>query len=156
MEQYIHPFVTVCTNVFRDFVKCEISTDRPYLSTRGSITEWDVSAVIGLTGEARGTIVMSMKSSLAIKLTEKITGVQYSRLDSDVIDSIGEIVNIIAGNVKKELENAFRLVISLPTIIKGLEHSIVWTNDKTRIICIPFKIFGDETFCLSVAIEKAN
>ena len=99
---------------------------------------------------------MSMKSTLALKLTDKITGVQHTRLDGEVIDAIGEIVNIIAGNIKRELENSFRLIISLPTIVKGLEHNIVWVNDKTRIICIPFKIFTTETFCLSIAIEKAD
>jgi chemotaxis protein CheX len=156
MEQYIHPFVKVCINVFKEFVKCDLDTGRPYLSTRDTITEWDVSALIGLTGEAKGTIVMSMKSSLAFKLAEKVTGTQHNRLDSDVLDTIGEIVNIIAGNVKRELENTFRLVISLPKIIKGLEHGIVWANDKSRIICIPFKVFDEETFCLSIGIKKAD
>jgi chemotaxis protein CheX len=156
MQEYIHPFVRVCTNVFREFVKCDLAAERPYFSTRESITNWDVSGVIGLTGEARGSIVMSMKSSLAFKLTNRLTGVQHDSLDRDVIDAVGEIVNIIAGNAKQELESTFKLVISLPTIIKGLEHTIVWVNDKTRVICIPFKIFDGEIFCLSIAIEKTE
>jgi chemotaxis protein CheX len=77
-------------------------------------------------------------------------------MDDEVIDAIGEIINIIAGNAKRGLEESFRLVISLPTIIQGSNHAIQWPNDQARIICIPFKIFDDETFILSVAIEASH
>jgi CheY-specific phosphatase CheX len=48
----------------------------------------------------------------------------------------------------------FKLVISLPTIIRGKDHTVVWPNEKTRVVCIPFTIFSNETVCLSVAISK--
>ena len=88
-----------------------------------------------------------------IKLTEMLTNSGHTGVDDDVVDAIGEIVNIIAGNVKKDLEEAFRLVISLPTIVQGREHSVKWPANQARIICIPFTIFENTTFNLSVAIE---
>jgi len=118
--------------------------------------EWDISAIIGLTGEARGAVVISMKQDLAIKLTTILTGNDYNSLDDDVIDAIGELINIIAGNVKQELEEAFRLVISLPTIVRGKEHSINWTDNQTRVICIPFTASKKESFTLSVALEAVR
>ncbi|MDR1575037.1 MAG: chemotaxis protein CheX [Treponema sp.] len=153
MEKYIQPFVDVCKSVFRDFVGAELAEGRPYFADTTSVTEWDISAVIGLTGEARGAVVISMKKELAIKLTGMLTNSTHTDVDDDVVDAIGEIVNIIAGNVKKDLEEAFRLVISLPTIVQGKEHSIKWPANQARIICIPFTIFGSSTFNLSVAIE---
>lgn len=153
MEKYIQPFVDVCKSVFKDFVGTELSEERPYFAEAGAMLEWDLSAVIGLTGEARGAVVISMKKDLAVKLTGKLTGAEHKDVDDDVVDAIGEIVNIIAGNVKKDLEEAFRLVISLPTIVQGKEHSIKWPSNQARIICIPFHIFNNSTFNLSVAIE---
>jgi chemotaxis protein CheX len=153
MEKYIQPFVDVCKSVFKDFVGTDLAEERPYFADTSEVTEWDISAVIGLTGEARGAVVISMKKDLAIKLTGMLTGAEHQAVDDDVIDAIGEIVNIIAGNVKKNLEEAFRLVISLPTIVQGTEHSIKWPGGQTRIICIPFHIFEGTTFNLSVAIE---
>lgn len=156
MEQYIKPFIDVCVNVFKEFIGTELKVGRPYFAESSSVNEWDISAVIGLTGEARGAVVVSMKKELAMKLTDSLTGSKHDKLDADVIDAIGEIVNIIAGNAKKGLEETFRLVISLPTIVEGKEHSIKWPNSQARIMCIPFDIFEGDTFSLSVAIESVK
>jgi chemotaxis protein CheX len=154
MEKYIQPFIDVCKNVFHEFLGCDLSADRPYFEVKETINEWDISAVIGLTGEARGAVVISMKTALAIRLTDILSGSSHTNLDEEVVDAIGEIVNIIAGNVKKNLEESFRLIISLPTIVQGKEHIIKWPTGQARIICIPFNIFENETFVLSVAIES--
>jgi chemotaxis protein CheX len=154
MEKYIQPFIDVCKNVFKEFVGCELVADRPYLADKESVNNWDISAIIGLTGEARGAVVVSMKAALAMRLTDILTGVRHTEADEEVVDAIGEIVNIIAGNVKKNLEESFRLIISLPTIVQGDHHVIRWPVGHTRIICIPFNIFENEVFILSVAIES--
>jgi chemotaxis protein CheX len=156
MEQYIQPFINVCKNVFKDFVGIDLVVDRPFFADKDSINEWDISAVIGLTGEARGAVVISMKKILAIKLTDILTGTAHEETDEEVVDAIGEIVNIIAGNAKKGLEETFRLVISLPTIIQGKGHAIKWPNSQARIICIPFTAPEGDTFNLAVAIESSK
>ena len=153
MEKYIQPFIDVCKSVFKEFLGASLAEERPYFADAGEVMEWDLSAVIGLTGEARGAVVISMRKELATKLTGMLTGTEHREVDDDVVDAIGEIINIIAGNVKKNLEEAFRLVISLPTIVQGKQHSIKWPSNQARIICIPFKIFDNSTFNLSVAIE---
>ena len=156
MKQYVQPFITVCKNVFKEFLGEELEARLPYFMDRDTIREWDISAVIGLTGEARGAVVISMKDDLAIRLTAILTGKSHKVLYDDVVDAVGEIINIIAGNVKYELEESFRLVISLPTIIKGKEHSVNWPEGQARVICIPFNIFNTENFSLSVALEAVK
>ncbi|MDR2020474.1 MAG: chemotaxis protein CheX [Treponema sp.] len=156
MEQYIQPFVDVCVNVFKEFIGVDLTADRPHFAEKEAVYDWDISAVIGLTGEARGAVVISMKKDLAVKLTGLLTGSEHKDLDDEVVDAVGEIVNIIAGNAKKGLEESFRLVISLPTIVKGKDHSIKWPNNQARIICIPFRVFENSTFVLSVAIESVK
>jgi chemotaxis protein CheX len=156
MEQYIKPFIDVCENVFKEFLGVEPKVGRPYFAETNAANEWDISAVIGLTGEARGAVVVSMKKELAMKITDILTGTKHTALDDDVVDAIGEIVNNIAGNAKKGLEEAFRLVISLPTIVEGKEHIIKWPNSQARIMCIPFDIFDGDVFNLAVAIESVK
>jgi chemotaxis protein CheX len=154
MEQYIQPFIEVSQKVFEEFVGCKLAADRPYFEEKENINDWDISAVIGLTGEARGAVVISMKTSLATRITDILTGTSHTELDDEVVDAVGEIVNIIAGNVKKDLEESFRLIISLPTIVQGTKHVIKWPSGHTRVICIPFNIFENERFVLSVAVES--
>jgi chemotaxis protein CheX len=156
MEQYIQPFVKVCTNVFREFLGEELKVGGPYFQEKDAVSDWDVSAVIGLTGEARGAVVISMRRELALRITDILTGTEHKSLDEEVADAIGEIINIIAGNVKRELEESFRLIISLPTIVQGREHSIKWPNSLAKVICIPFTVFNMDIFSLSVAIEAVH
>jgi len=156
LKQYIQPFIKVCKNVFQDFVGVELEAKIPHFTKKDTLAEWDISGVIGLTGEARGAVVISMKQDLAIKLTAILTGTEHKYLDDDVVDAVGELINIIAGNVKQELEDAFRLVISLPTIVRGKEHTINWPDSQTRVICIPFATSDSDNFSLSVALEAVK
>jgi chemotaxis protein CheX len=156
VEKYIQPFIDVCKAVFKDFVGVELRPGRPYFVETNAEAEWDLSGVIGLSGEARGAVVVSMKKNLALKITGILTNGHHACVDEEVVDAIGEIVNIIVGNVKKSLEEAFRLVISLPTIIQGKGHQVKWPTAQTRIINIPFEVFENDLFCLSVAIESVK
>ncbi|MDR1374351.1 MAG: chemotaxis protein CheX [Treponema sp.] len=155
MEKYIKPFVDVCIKVFKDFIGCDLTAGNPYFENKDIPQDWDISAIIGLTGEARGAVVISMRQELAAKLTGLLTGSEHRELDGEVVDAVGEIVNIIAGNVKRELEESFRLIISLPSIVEGSNHIIKWPASLARIMCIPFTVFEDH-FCLSVAIESVK
>ena len=155
MKQYIQPFIKVCKNVFQNFVGMTVEAKLPYFMEKDAVSEWDISAIIGFTGEACGAVVISLKQDFAIKITGVLTGAEYSGLDDDVVDAVGELINIIAGNVKQELEDAFRLIISLPTIVKGKEHSINWPDNRARVICIPFTISDAGDFMLFVALEAA-
>ncbi|MDR2444381.1 MAG: chemotaxis protein CheX [Spirochaetaceae bacterium] len=156
MEKYIQSFIDVCKNVFRELIGAEIEAGRPYFSSQISYPNWDISGVIGITGDACGAIVISLKKALALKLTEILTGKAHDSEDEEVVDSIGEIINIISGNLKLDFEKEFRLVISLPTVVCGNDHTIQWPHSNARIICIPFNIFEDDVFFLAVAIESAS
>jgi chemotaxis protein CheX len=156
MEKYIQAFIDVCKNVFKGLINVEIEAERPYFSNQTSYPSWDISGVIGITGDACGAVVISLKKGLALKLTEILTNKKHDRVDDEVVDSIGEIINIIAGNLKLDFEKEYRLVISLPTVVRGNDHTIQWPYSDARIICIPFSIFKDDVFFLAIAIDKAN
>jgi chemotaxis protein CheX len=153
MVQYIKPFVDVTVNTFENFVGCEVAPRHPHFLDVNKETEGDISSVIGLSGAIKGAVILSMKEGLSIKITELLVGTTPTGIDADVVDAVGELVNIIAGNVKPMIPNGDRIVISIPTVIKGKEHSIAWPSKQARILCIPFKAFEEDIFHLFVAIE---
>lgn len=154
MEEYIQPFIDVTISVFKDFLQVDLKTERVFFAKKDDFHDWDISGIIGLSGEAIGAVAVSMKTETALKITGLLTGENHTKIDDEVTDAVGEIINIIAGNVKKYLEEMFKLIISLPTIVRGKDHMVVWPGEKTRVVCIPFSIFSNETVCLSVAISK--
>jgi chemotaxis protein CheX len=125
---------------------------KPYLFDKAGEHEWDVSAIIGIAGEAKGVVVLSFSEDLARILTSRLTGRPKEEIDEDVVDTIGEVVNIVAGNAKKGLEE-YRLMISLPSIVRGKNHKIAWPGKSAPVIAIPFETeFGP--FNLAVVLEN--
>ncbi|MCL2805715.1 MAG: chemotaxis protein CheX [Treponema sp.] len=157
MEQYIQPFIDGSTEVFRDLCNTEVQAGRAFFVSKDEFEAiWDLSGVIGLSGEADGAVAISLKDETAFELTRILTGTEHTTVDKYVTDTLGEIINIIAGNVKNVFEKKHRIKITMPSIIKGKAHSIVWPSEKARIICIPFVIFEKQEFCLSVAVEQTK
>jgi len=155
LANYAEPFVEVTVAAFKEFIGVEPSPCRPYFLDTDQGHEWDISAVIGLSGLVKGAVIVSMKTDLAVKLTDMLAGPGHKGLDADVIDAIGEINNIIAGNIKPKIPSGEKIIISIPMIIKGKEHhSFAWPGKQTRILCIPHKVFDNEIFHLMVAIEE--
>jgi len=101
MIRYIQPFASACKMVFKRFVGADIKAERPYYAGEKEVSGWDLFGIIGFSGDARGSLVIAMKRELAFKLTAALTGKIYTELESDVLDAVGELVNIIAGHVKK-------------------------------------------------------
>lgn len=148
----IMPFVEATETVFLDFFNEKPKLHNPYLIKRTETFDWDISGVIGIAGQTRGVVVISFSDSLACSLTSRLIGSETNKINDDVIDTIGEVVNIIAGNAKKGFES-YRLMISLPSIIKGNSHSIAWPGKDVPIIGIPFSINEGE-FILAVGLEN--
>ena len=150
-KKYIMPFVEATEAVFVDFFNEKPKLLNPYLIKRTETLDWDISGVIGIAGQTRGVVVISFSDSMARSLTSRLIGSSIYEID-DVVDTIGEVVNIIAGNAKKGFES-YRLMISLPSIIKGNDHNIAWPGKNIPIIGIPFSIEEGE-FILAVGLEN--
>jgi chemotaxis protein CheX len=153
MEQYIQPFVQVSKTVFKNLLNCEIIPGRAYFIQKEAFLNWDISGIIALTGEVKGLISISMKAPTASKIAVRLIGEGIVFSDADVVDAIGEVVNIIAGNVKKNLEDMFRIIISLPAVVRGKAHFVVIPAERTRLLCIPFTAFDTDTIWLSLTID---
>lgn len=93
--------------------------------------------VIGLAGETVGAVVLSFSRNTAIRIVSKFEGRTYTALGSEVIDGVGELINIIAGNAKEGLHD-FRIEISLPGVITGTTYEIHWP-EAIPVVTIPFE-----------------
>jgi chemotaxis protein CheX len=133
--EYVNPFVCAAVEVFSTMLKCELV--RGPLSLNANFQPaHEVSGIIGLSGRASGTVVVSVDREVAISATEKFLGVRPTTIDSDVIDAIGEITNMIAGRAKAGLES-LAMSLALPTVITGKNH-IIRFGSNAQTICIPY------------------
>jgi len=134
--KYINPFLNASVNLFKDYLGFNVKPGSPYvLADPQDLSE--VSGIIGLAGETVGAVVLSFSRDTAIAMVSKMESHNYPALTSEVIDGVGELINIIAGNAKKDLSD-FRIEISLPGVITGTTYRIHWP-EGIPVVCIPFE-----------------
>jgi chemotaxis protein CheX len=133
--KYLNPFIKSTVETFRIMMKTEITPGAPMIKKPNTPIS-DISAVIGLSGDAQGTIALSFEQNIALLIVSKLLGVSIHEVGQDLNDGIGEIVNIIAGYAKKDLTE-FNLSISLPNIIIGKHHTLNSPTNSPTIV-VPF------------------
>lgn len=133
--EYINPFISSAVTVFRTMLSMELQRG-PLSVKRGLQPNHDISGVIGLSGRARGTIVLSLSREAAIEAASRMLGERPLEINADVADAIGELTNMIAGSAKAQLEH-LSMSVSLPSVVTGKSHCIEFPRHVTPI-CIPF------------------
>jgi chemotaxis protein CheX len=133
--EYINPFLTATVDAFDTMLNCKLTRGKPYLQN-GAQPEHEVSGIIGLTGKAKGMVVLSMSRSAALGSTAALLGERPCDINAEVSDAIGELANIVAGSAKAKLVD-LDLSVSLPTVVIGKNHILQFPT-KVTPICIPF------------------
>jgi chemotaxis protein CheX len=134
--EYINPFVVSTRSVFATMLGWEIRRGAPFVKDSFQ-PHHDVSGVIGLSGKAKGTIVLSLDRDVALAATEAMLGEHPEEIGEEVVDAVGELANMIAGGAKAKLEQ-FALRVSLPSVITGKSHCVQFPSRATQI-AIPFQ-----------------
>jgi chemotaxis protein CheX len=151
--EYIDPFINATRKLMevmvgiKNFKKKEVYVDQQMGAA------FDVSAIIGVTGDCTGSIVLSFTNSVASEMLSKILGEPVSEFNDDVCDAVCEMVNIIAGNASAELtENGVgRMERSLPNVIYGKDHTIKRPQQAPSINVVFETELGD--FAMQVSLR---
>ena len=130
--RYINPFVAAVKNVFKTMVSTEITIGKPQLLRSNEEPAADVSAVIGLSGDAVGCVVLSLPGQTACNAASKFAGMELNMEHPDFADALGELANMVAGQAKSKLEG-LSVSISLPSVIIGVNHVVSQSKQKPRL-----------------------
>lgn len=145
----INPFLNASMNLFQEYLGIKVKPLPPRVLKDDQDLQ-EVSGIIGLAGQSAGAVVLSFARETAIKVVSRFVDHPFTALTNDVLDGVGELVNIIAGNAKSEL-TGYRVSISLPGVIVGSSYKIRWP-DGVPVISIPFESeLG--TFSVNVSLK---
>lgn len=147
----INPFINATTNVLSTMANVACRVGKPYLK-KDDKAKGDVTGVIGLTGESNGTIAVTFDESSILKIVSNMFGEKMKELDHEISDAVGELVNMISGQARRELEEVGRVFqAAIPTVISGKGHCVSHYTDGPKI-AIPFTT-DDGNFTIEVCLE---
>lgn len=101
-----------------------------------------VFATVGLAGPCIGSGTLSLPSSLACQLAGQFMMSEYDQVNTEVLDAVGELANMIIGSVKTALEAEMgQIGLSIPTVLFG-KNFVARSKDSAVRMSIPFDCGG--------------
>ena len=97
-----------------------------------------VSGMISLEGKYNGLLAIHLPTSSALEVGGSFIDLDLEEVDADVLDAIGELANMLAGNIKATLDPAGSdIQLSIPSTLHGAEYMVEKIAGASSI-CIPF------------------
>jgi len=138
--------------VFATMVGLEVEGQPEYMGGAGFGATDGLLAFVGLAGSHIGTGTVSCSAGLACRVSSQFLMTELEAVDSEVLDAVGEITNMILGNVKSNLENDLgQLCLSVPTVVYGKNFEARALQNGACVV-VPF-VCGEERFEVSLGLR---
>lgn len=157
-EQFVDAVIAACEEIFELMLPLQLSPamrQRP-LPFAAEPADCDILATLGLTGHCSGNISLYLSEPLAIKLAGWLMHEDYHKLSAEVFESIGELINLIAGGLKNRLssEEQDLFDLSIPLVISGKDKQVFHGTDKE---CIPVPVDTDQgLFYVILVLDRST
>ncbi|MDR2554337.1 MAG: chemotaxis protein CheX [Fibromonadaceae bacterium] len=152
--EWINAFILATRDTFSKMLKLNVEAGKPYILSE-EVNIKDISGMIGLSGTIKGAVVIGFPEQGAINTANIFLCEKFTQLGPDISDAVGELVNIIAGYVKKFIQNE-RFGISLPSIARGPKHMVYMPKYAAPTIVIPFSCPEVGAFVLEAALTEGH
>jgi chemotaxis protein CheX len=151
-EQLARYVIDATHEVFSTMVMMNPEDDYP-LNAPVHHFQCSITGLVGFAGTYSGTISIHCPVPLALRITGSMLGLECHEVGDDLNDAIGEIANMLAGNVKQVLSRGgLDVRLSIPTIISGEGYTIE-TLSVGDCVVIPFTV-GTERFLVGLSLTK--
>jgi len=152
--KFINPFLNGATEVIKTMAFMDAVAGKPYLK-KDDTAKGDVSGIIGITGDATGSLALSFTESCIWGIAGSMLGETYSDTTQEVLDCAGELTNMISGVARTNMEKmGLKVFAAIPSVIFGKDHTIRHILNSPSIV-IPFStVSGD--FVVDVCIRTTE
>ncbi len=150
--KFINPFIHGTIEVMEKMAFTRPVPGKPYAKVTDKACG-DISGIIGMTGDATGSLAISFSEDCILGIITKMLGETYKEMNREVFDAVGELTNMISGSSRKLMEkDNLKVFAAIPTIVFGRSHTIYHVIKGPSIV-IPFKTEAGE-FVIDVCLKS--
>ena len=144
-------FITSIREVLRTMANVTVTVGSPTLK-QSPLPTYDISGIIGFSGEFVGSMVLSFQEAAAKAIVSSFAGMPIAPDSPDFADAVGELANMIAGSAKTSFGGGTN--ISVPSIVMGKGHTVARLHDVPCLIIPCHTEAGD--FAVEVNIKPLH
>lgn len=138
--------------IFTGMVMMDVTVAGEPLKTMGSLKK-SITGMVGLAGTHKGVLAVHFPKQVALAVTSSFLGMDVEEINEDVQDAIGEIANMLGGNLKTILSDRGKDInLSLPSTIYGDEYAFSSQAEVDQVI-LPFQAPAG-IFYVEVELER--
>jgi chemotaxis protein CheX len=142
----------ITKGVFSTMVMMDVVDEYPLTEPVTTFHE-TLTSMVGLAGSHTGILAIHCPKVLALRIASSMLGMEVTEIDEDVNDAMGEIANMVGGDVKHIFSpKGADINLSIPTIIYGSDYMVDSMSNLESLV-MPFEC-GGERFLLSFKIGK--
>ncbi|NPU85386.1 MAG: hypothetical protein HPY65_12990 [Syntrophaceae bacterium] len=150
----INPFLNATREVLSTMAATNAVVGKPFLK-KSDTAYGDVSGIIGITGDALGSMAISFTEPCICRITGLMLGETISEVIDDVLDTVGELTNMISGVARRTMEKeGLSVYAAIPSVIHGRSHQLNHIL-KSPSIVIPFST-EQGNFVVDVCIRRSE
>lgn len=134
---YINPFLNGTLEVLKKMAFIDAVPGKPAVK-QDEAAFGDVSGIIGITGDALGSLALSFSEACICRIVANMLGEEFREVNREIIDATGELTNMISGASRTQMEKmGMNVYAAIPTVVHGRHHTISHIL-KSPSIVIPF------------------
>ncbi|MBM4333033.1 MAG: chemotaxis protein CheX [Deltaproteobacteria bacterium] len=135
--EFINPFLEATIYVLKTMASLEPVAEKPFLK-KGASASGDVSGIVGITGEAEGSLCITFSRECILFIISQMLGEEQQEINEEVKDAVGELTNMISGDSRRRLQEiGYTFQGAIPTVVSGRGHEVKHIS-KGPILSIPF------------------
>jgi chemotaxis protein CheX len=151
--EYINPFVESAFSVLKEVLDGEVKRGELYLKAT-SQPVLGVAAIIGLTGDVEGRVLLDMDMKTALGVASAMNGETLTSFESLAKATIAELANMIAGRSVTKLHGlGFEFDLTPPSLITG--ENMVVTDNGVEALIVPLEL-PQGKLEINVAVRERN
>lgn len=138
--------------IFTTMVMMDVVPVAGFTKSDGALSD-SITGLIGFAGTHKGALAIHLPNQVALDITSNFLGMDVDEINEDVEDAVGEIANMIGGDVKSYLSgNGKDINLSLPSTISGAQYDFQ-PNKNAEIFMLAFTTTSGQ-FIVELQLEK--
>ncbi|GJQ50153.1 hypothetical protein KsCSTR_41510 [Candidatus Kuenenia stuttgartiensis] len=110
----------------------------------------DVIGMVSFTGQYHGVVGIFCSKKFALKVASSMLMMELEEFNNDVKDAVGEVSNMIAGNIKTKMSEKYgEMHLSIPIVIAGEGLSITAVGNVPTVSDTALSCFSKDPWLMT-------
>ncbi len=152
---FVNPFISSTQKTLETQGQTPVTPGKLRLKKEGEVPPCDIAGVISLTSNVfNGTIALCFPAPVFLAIYGNMVGEKATEITSQTEDAAGELLNIIFGQAKAELNarGGYNIQKAIPAVVRGQDLRVKHLA-KGPTVLLPFET-AVGTFHIEIATES--